>query len=747
MRPIHITLLSLLVSTTASAQGRLVPRPCPEPPACRDGRCIDLPVVRPCLAANAIVRTSSHVRVEMANRVLRYEVSETFRNTGAGPGEADYLFPLPAGSAFEDLKLSINGELVSGETMGAGEARRIYEEIVRRQRDPALVEWMGAGLLRARIFPINPGEEKQVVVRFQAVARREGDALRVDYVRGTDPAGAPTPAIASGLESGNSFTLTLPNSRDYGAPYSPTHRLAVRESGARRTVTASGDGREITILLPLRRASGAAVSVLAHRTDTDAGFALITITPPAATGRSTPRDVTFVLDVSGSMRGQKMEQARAAGHALLASLDREDRFRLIDFSTDVRTFREGFVRATPENLRAARRYLDDLRAEGSTNISGALLEALRADHSRERLPLVVFLTDGEPTVGERDPEAIASLAARHRGEARVFTFGVSADVNAGLIERLAMEGRGTPHFVRADEDVERSVSLLASRLTRPLLTDVRVRASGVRLVHVLPQLPVDVFAGQDLVLLAQYQGDGSATIRVDGRAADGPVGWTTVATLPRRTSANAFVPRLWAAQRIGWLAAEKRRGGGTSEMDAEIAALGERYGIPTEFSSYLVLEPGMRVADGAAAAPGLAAGTERRRPAAGAAMAPARSDNELRFEMARQAAAQREARSVSEVDAMAGAAGGSLRQVGARQFVQVGSVWTDRRHPPAQRIVTVKAFSALYFTLLDRLPGLRDALALGDEVLVAGQRISIQVGTTGLERMTAAELAELEKAW
>lgn len=765
MRATLATLFTLALSATAAAQGRLIPRPCPVPvPPCIDGRCGEMPNARPCLVANAIIRTSSQVRVEMVNRVLRYEVRETFVNTGRGLGEADYLFPLPAGAAFEDLKLSINGELVAGETMNAADARRIYEDIVRRQRDPALVEWMGTGLLRTRIFPINPGEEKQVVVRFQSVAQREGDALRIDYVRGTDPNAGTMPVARpqvddpEAVESGNHFVLTYAGSSEFGSPYSPTHRLSVRERGNRRVVTASGENREVTILLPLRRSTSAALSVLTHRSDSDAGFALITITPPAARTRATPRDLTFVLDVSGSMRGQKLSQAKAAGHALLATLTREDRFRLIDFATDVNTFRDGFVAATPENLRAARRYLDGLRAEGSTNISGALREALGVRTDGERLPLVVFLTDGEPTVGERDPEVIAALAGRHRGDARLFTVGVSADVNANLIERLAVEGHGTPHFVRNDEDVERPVSLLASRLTSPLLTDVRVRVDGVRLTHLLPQLPLDVFAGQDLVLLARYEGQGTASIQVEGRSATGRVSWTTRAAFPRRTMANAFVPRLWAAQRIGWLAAEKRKGGANREMDAEIRSLGERYGIPTEFSSYLVVEPEMlRAGAGGVSgqptpvpAPSVAGqamrdqATSSARAVAGASA----SANEARFEMARQAAQQREAKTLTELDAMASAAGAkATRQVGLRQFVQQGTTWTDQRYVPTQRTVQVQAFSALYFELMNRLDGLRDALALGDEVIVAGKSVAIQVGPRGLERMSAAELAELVKAW
>jgi Ca-activated chloride channel family protein len=701
----------------------------------------------------------------MVNRVLRYEVNETFVNTGGGLGEADYLFPLPAGSAFEDLKLSINGELVSGETMNATDARRIYEDIVRRHRDPALVEWMGAGLLRARIFPINPGEEKRVVVRFQSIAQREGDALRIDYVRGTEPAQRPVTLPATrgqwnggdeDIETANSFSLTYDDARNYGAPYSPTHRLMVRERGGRRVVSASGDGREVTILLPLRGASTAAVSVLTNRPDSDPGFALITITPPAASGRATPRDLTFVLDVSGSMRGQKLDQARAAGHALLSSLSRADRFRLIDFATDVHTFRDGFVAATPENIREARRYLDALRADGSTNISGALEEALDVRADGERLPLIVFLTDGEPTVGERNPDAIAAIAARRRGEARLFTVGVSADVNSSLIERLAVEGRGTAHFVRAGEDVERPVSLLASRLTNPVLTNVRVHVDGVRLTRVLPSGSMDIFAGQDLVLLARYDGDGNVTVRIEGQSAGGRTSWSSRAQFPRRTSSNAFVPRLWAAQRIGWLAAEKRRNGGSTEMDAEIRSLGEQYGIPTEFSSYLVVEPGMNVASrrdvGAVSSARIGATTPPSAspaPLAGSGSVVTTgvaAANEASFERSRQSALQREAKSLAVLDSMSADATGA-RQVGTRQFALQGKVWTDQRYVPTQRTIQVKAFSPLYFELLGQLSGLKEALSLGDEVVVSGRNVAIQVGMSGLERMTAQQVLELVKAW
>jgi hypothetical protein len=273
-----------------------------------------------------------------------------------------------------------------------------------------------------------------------------------------------------------------------------------------------------------------------------------------------------------------------------------------------------------------------------------------------------------------------------------------------------------------------------------------VSVDGVRLTQVLPTAPLDVFAGQDLVLLARYDGDGRATIRIDGQSASGRTSWTTDAQFGRRVTQNAFVPRLWAAQRIGWLAAEKRRRGGNSEMDAEIRSLGEKYGIPTEFSSYLVVEPGMNVsqavrrtrADVGAAMPAVAGN-------GAPASAPAPSAAEARFEMSRQAAAQRDAKSIAVIDSMSADAG--TRQVGTRQFVQQGKVWTDQRYVPTQRTVQVKAFSPLYFELLKQLPELKEALALGDEVVVSGKDVAIQVGATGLEQMSAVQLSVLIRAW
>ncbi|MEO8880614.1 MAG: VIT domain-containing protein [Gemmatimonadaceae bacterium] len=780
MRAPTLMLLQLAFPAALLAQGWIIPRqPDVPPPVCFD-RCVAPRMV-------ALERTSSNVRATLADHVLRYEVEESFTNRGGIVQEADYMYPLPAGAAFQELQLSINGQLVSGEIMDAGRARSTYEEIVRRQRDPALVEWMGYGLLRARIFPINPGETKRVLLRFQVIAPRDGDAIRVDYQRGS---GRSLATAGSHDARESSFSLRYPKKGRCNA-YSPTQELQSRSSGSECAIEVGGEGAAVTVLIPSPLDNGAAISMLANADGSENGFALITLTPPAGRVASVPRDITFVLDVSGSMSGRKMEQARAAGRQLLGTLSSSDRFRMIDFSSDVRTFRDDFVSATPSNIDAARKYLDQLQANGGTNIDGALDRALSQPSSPEgdddeytgahkrqitqRLSVVLFITDGEPTVGERDPAAIAAHAARLRGSQRVFTFGLGADVNAQLIEQLALEGHGTAQFVRPDEDVERAVGVVASRLTSPVASDLRVSVdcgtshpsarSGdecppVMLKRTLPDGPVDVFAGQDLVLLTRYTGSGSVRLSFDGRSATGPVHWEAHVNFPDHDRDNAFVPRLWATRRIGWLSASRRQNGPSAEVDDELRTLGERYGIPTELTSYLVQEPQMamqRPMDS--------------RTRAMALNAPMPAAPTQRFEEARKSSSQRDAQSVGAMDKLmlsevvvtgAGTttsneklgkegtdsdASNVVRRGGNHLFVKRDARWTDVAFKDGMKIVKIKAFSPAYFKVLDAIPELRTSLAVGDKVLVTGRHVSVEVSDAGVEQLSDAELRSLKEQW
>lgn len=702
--------------------------------------------------APSVFKQSSHVKADLVDRVLRYEVTETFVNRGGRVGEADYIFPLPKGAAFQDLKLSIDGQMISGETMNATQARAIYEDIVRRQRDPALVEWMGYGMLRARIFPIAPGEEKKVVVRFQMVAEREGDALRIDYFQGKQTQ-QNWLAFSGNRDDDDraraSFTLTYPADQAYGRPYSPTHSLSTNTRGGRREVRAEGSASEVTLLIPIRKGNEPAISMLTYAPRNEDGFALITLSPPSVATRVTPRDVTLVLDVSGSMSGVKINQAREAGKQVLATLNPSDRFKLIDFSTEVRTFRDEFVRATRENVAQGSKYLESLDASGSTNISGALDAALEGDVPSGRLGLVLFVTDGEPTIGERNPESIASRVNRLRGDRRIFSFGVGADLNAALVERLAVEGKGTAQFVRPDESVERAVSIVASRLTNPVVTNVRVSADGVRLLKRHPSEATDIFAGQDYVLLARYNGSGTGRLRFEGETANGPVSWTSRVLFPETSRENQYIARLWATQRIGYLSAEKRKGGSSREIDDEIRQLGEKYAIPTEFTSYLVVEPGMRRdAQLRGAVSGVISNSVVTGVATSAAAPSTAAPKAEAFDAARAASKQRAAVNLNAADESEGQLKKeNTRRVGARVFALRGETWTDLRRKESTQVIKVKSFSEAYFKIIDAVPELREVFALGDKVIVSGRDVVIEIGPAGIDTLSDPDLRRIQSGW
>jgi Ca-activated chloride channel family protein len=473
---------------------------------------------------------------------------------------------------------------------------------------------------------------------------------------------------------------------------------------------------------------------------------------------STPRDITFVLDVSGSMSGHKLEQARAAGRDLLATLSPHDRFRMIDFSTDVRTFRDDFESATPEHVREAEHYLDQLEADGATNIDGALAAALRtsstnegaeeggAEASHGRLPIILFITDGEPTVGEKSPDVLVAHTVAKLGNARLFTFGLGADVNTSLLEQLALRGRGTAQFVRPDESVERAVSIVARRLTDPVVTDLAIHSDGVRLSQMLPTTLTELFAGQDLVILARYRDSGPTRLRFTGRTVNGPITWESTVTFPARERANPFVARLWATQRVGYLEAQRRSAGGSAELDAELKSLGEQYGIPTEFTSYLVQEQSLAM--GGAGTGGMAFDAQGVRKSV-----PAAPPGVVSLNAAKSASEMRATTSLAEADQLvAGAARAAdgpmaIRHAGARTFVLRDSVWTDTRYQKSGRLIRVQAFSSAYFALLQAEPELRDAFAAGDRVIVAGRQLSIEVTPAGVTQLAQAEVDAVRAGW
>lgn len=703
---------------------------------------------------NGVTKVRTAVHVTVTGRVAQVEVEEWFRNDGGILGEGDYVYPLPGEAVFSNFSLFQGDQELRGETMDADQARSIYEAIVRKKRDPALIELVGHGMIRARVFPINPGDTRKITLRYTQVMNRAGDALQFRYAAGARHVVTPQPMQdgtpvrrQQGMDVPLSFVLTAEDGDAFRDPFSPTHRVRVeREDGTLRVRPDGELSGNFALFLPLARGL-VGVTVATHKPSGDDGFFMLTLSPGEADGEIEPRDLTVVLDVSGSMSGEKIDQAKAALRQLLGSLDERDRFRLIAFSNTITTQSEGWTRATGGNVRDGRRWVDGLHANGGTNIAGALDEAFRLESPARRLPLVVFLTDGLPSVGEQDPERIAQQAESNRGRVRVFAFGVGYDVNTYLLDRLTAAGRGATEYVEPAEDVEQALGLLATKIQHPVLTDLELGDAPVRLTEIYPlQLP-DLFAGEELIVFGRYAAaneDRDGALTLEGRRAGRTERFATDVRFPTHELDNDFIPRLWASRKLGHLTRQIRIEGHSADLEREIRETAMQYGLLSEYTSYLVQEPdafALRNAPRDATAPGLR--QSRADVTSGAASAVGQSAVQAAEKARRQREVADESALAEMEEQMSADLRGATRLVAGRVFALRDSVWTDLTHRENQPVVEIELYSATYFELLRALPELEQWFKAFDGVLVAGASTSIKTASTKAPALSRAAIARL----
>lgn len=713
-----------LAATGAAAQGWIEPIQPIRPP--------------PFFPRGAIEKVRSAALVAVTGRVAHITVEEWFRNAGPALDEATYLYPLPGEAVFSDFSLWQGDRELKGEPMDADRARAIYEEIVRRKRDPALIELAGHGLVRARVFPIAPGETRKITLRYTQLLDRVGDAWRFRYAGARGPAGA----------GSQSFRVLVDSAAQFADPYSPTHRLTVTRASDRWEIaladtSARGD---VELFLPLaHRRVG--VSVVGSQPAGEDGFFMLLVAPSQS--REAPavaRDLVAVLDVSGSMSGEKLDQAKAALGQLLGTLRSGDRFRLIAFSSGVERYAAGWTSAAGDHVRAAQDWVRHLDAGGGTNIAGALAEAFAPPPAEGALGVVVFLTDGMPTVGETDPERIVDQAEHGRGPFRVFAFGIGYDVNTYLLDRLTERARGVTAYIQPSGDIEQAVGSLAVKVASPVLTDLAVSADGMELYDLEPQRLPDLFAGDELVMFGRYRGAGTGehTVTVVGRRSGHEERFATAARFGGEPARGTdYIQQLWAARKAGGLSSQIRLHGPNPEIVEELKRLALRYGILTEYTAYLVQEPSIAWGPPPRALDAATRVLERARPGGAGAVAAATRDASL----LRADVVARTADSLGGMPAERSARGNAIRRVGARLFELRDSVWLDAARRDSVPTVRVAPFSDAYFALLSRLPELVEPARLGQAVLVAGRRVSVEIQVGGKTTWADGELAALVRAF
>ncbi len=745
MRTAHSLILALgavaALGSPALADGLIIIRP--HPPERPDMRNVPLAV------------KYHHVTVTVKGRVAVTDIEQVFVNHNPRRLEGTYVFPLPEGAAIDRFSMWIDGKETSAELLDAVRARGIYEQIVRSLRDPALLEYAEYGMFKARIFPIEPNSEKRVRIRYAEVLPADNGTVAYRYPLNTEK-------FSSRPLQDVSISVSIEDDAPITALFSPSHAIDVPETLG-KSVRVGWEARDIKpdkdfLLYWLPTHKDVGFSVITHRDGGDGTFLLVLAPRSADDLPAIPKDVVFVMDTSGSMAGKKMEQARAALRYCLRSLGAEDRFSIVPFATEPRPFRDTLQDATPAMRTAAEKFVDGMGARGGTAIDDALRIALgmfsgRGDDGRPAL--VLFVTDGLPTIGETDADRIVARAAKSDVGARLFVFGVGNDVNTRLLDRLSRENRGTRDYVAETESIEEKVSNLYAKLAKPAMTDLALTIEGVAATAIHPKALGDLFHGGELLVVGRYARPGNAVVRLRGKVRGASREIVEEIRLPEKATQHTFLPRLWAVRRVAFLLEQIRLHGETSETRDEVVRLAKAHGIVTPYTSYLILEdealPARRTANGrrpepprapgffGGGAPGAGgggaggagpsdaplptraeadAGDRLRRAAGKAAEGGAAQSGSKSVDLSRELKDLAEFRGSRDDRALGRAGGASLvKHVAGKTFVSRGGTWWEHTIDLRAPRTTVPAFSEQYFAMLRAHPWIGKFLTLEALVL------------------------------
>lgn len=738
----------------------------------------------PRLAPLVIERHTVNVKIE--DGVATTTVKQTFKNPNGMALEGTYLFPLAEDAAIANFAMLMGGKMVSGEVLEKQKAAQIYRDIVARSLDPALLEYVGRRLFQARVFPIPAMGSTDVEMAFSETLSRSAALLEYRYpfrTEGISP--APVGEAVVVIEVASRMPMR--------AIYSPSHKVDVVKKGDNEArisfeQKAYQADRDFVVAIGLG-SDPIGATMLSHVEMGGEGSFVLVLSPSieVKAQKTIAKDVIFVADTSGSMAGEKMEQLKRALSFCLKSLNQGDRFGLITFSTEPRMLSDRLRAVDASAIDDALRYVTELKAAGGTNINEALAQAVAMGGDEKERPVnVIFMTDGNPTVGVTDADAILkSVRDKNKGGVRLFVFGIGHDLNPVLLDRLGEENRGSRDYVDEREDLEVKVSGFYEKISNPILADVKVSFEGLTVEEVYPKTLPDLFRGSQLLLTGRFKGEGEVKVKLTGKVNGAPAEHV-FALKAGGSSKQPSLPRLWAVRKVGYLLDQIRLNGEQKELKDEVVRLGTKYGIVTPYTSFLVVEDtptagprptpmprpgggrgergGLRRADGGTPPFGGVAGGAGQgppppeAPAADEALkrassswtrAKAKDDSDssdkLEVDRVEEARAELKDKYFSDQvtlskhlkllrDAQAGGSNGALvKSVGDRTFVYRYGLYVESSILGLQssaiegKIKKVEAYSTEYFDLLAKSPHLASVLALGDNVLFVDGESIVQI--------------------
>ncbi len=667
------------------------------------------------------------VWVDIEEQMATTTVEQAFVNETGRPIEVQYIFPLPHSAQVNKFTLIVGDKEIEGRILAKDEARRIYEEIVRSQRDPALLEYIEYGMIRTNVFPLPPHGEQKVKLVYSELLTKDGNRIEYRYPLNTEK-------FSRELLQQVSIDVELESSSPMKTVYSPSHNISPQWNSDRRVTGRWSDenirpDNDFRLFWALSEEEVGA-TMFAYRPDkSEDGFFLLLASPRAEIDKTKviKKNVILVLDISGSMSGEKIEQARGAARFVAENINPGDRFNVVFYNDIVDPLWDELQEYDSDTRVEALSHIGGVEAGGSTDIHAALTTALGQIKDKSRPNFIIFLTDGLPTSGITELDKIVEgVREANKHNTRLFCFGVGYDVNAVLLDRLGAENHGLAEYVPPGEDIEGKVSRFYAKIQNPALTNITIDYGDVRVRDVYPRTTPDLFKGGQLVIVGRYRDFGKEDIVISGVAGDKKQSFEYSLDFAEKTDIEefSFVARLWAQKKIGWLIEQIRLHGEEKELVEEIVRLSTRYGIMTQYTSFLADEE-VEVANIDAnviiAHEAIADRAFEVTGAAGVSQSIASGKLQQDAQAPAKAAYIAESGEEMSVDV--------IKIIGSKTFYLKKEVWIDAEYNEDMELTEVEQFADDYFTLANSEPTQAQYITFAPQkdiiVVIGGQAYKI----------------------
>ena len=545
------------------------------------------------------------IAAKIRDQVAQTTLEQTFYNPSNRRVEGTYIFPIPENAEIESFQMEINGNMTKGEILNAKKAKEIYEKIVRESKDPALMEYSDKAIFKIRIFPIEPKKEKKIKIKYKELLKKDGRMNAYKFpLRAEKFLTKPVNQI--------SLKISIDSENELKSIYSPSHKIDIEREGKKSALLSYKEKdilpeNNFEILFSTHQDDESSIGfdfITYKEKGNETGYYAMLIS--AGNWRPDtliPKDVIFVLDSSGSMRVKKLDQAKAAINFCLKSLNKTDQFEIIRYSTETESLFGNLKSANKKNLNLAKDFIQNIEAGGGTAIEEALLEAIKTSTPKKlkdtkRPRQIIFITDGRPTIGEtRTDKIIDRIIKTHhpiKKNTRIFSFGIGTDINTKLLDLISQKTKASSEYVLPEESIELKISRFYSKVAQPVMTNISIKnESSVRLSEEYPKDLPDLFKGDQLVTLGRYkinqENEENFRAFMQGSIAGKQVKFNLNEKINPNID-NAFIARLWATRKVGYLLEEIRLHGEIEELKDTVVKLARKWGIVTPYTSYLILE-------------------------------------------------------------------------------------------------------------------------------------------------------------